>query len=46
MDADGADIRLSLHNLECALLADSPTGQEKIGRLEAVFAELERTVRP
>ena len=45
-DAEGADVRLSLQNLECALLADSPTGEEKIDRLEAAFAELERTVRP
>jgi hypothetical protein len=44
--ADGADAELALHNLECTILADSPKGEEKIDRLEAAFAELERTVRP
>jgi hypothetical protein len=44
--ADGADAELALHNLECTILADSPTGEEKIDRLEAAVAELERTVRP
>jgi hypothetical protein len=44
--ADGADAELALHNLECTLLADSPAAEERIDRLEAAFAELERTVRP
>lgn len=44
--ADGADAELALHNLTCTILADSPTGEEKIDRLEAAFAELERTTRP
>ncbi len=44
--ADGADVELALHNLTCTLLADSPTGEEKIDKLEAAFAALERTTRP
>jgi hypothetical protein len=44
--ADGADVELALHNLTCTLLADSPTGERKIDKLEAAFAELERTTRP
>lgn len=44
--ADGADAELALHNLECTILADSPTGEERIDKLEAAFAELERTTRP
>jgi hypothetical protein len=44
--ADGADAELALHNLTCTILADSPTGEEKIDKLEAAFAELERTTRP
>jgi hypothetical protein len=43
---DGADAELALHNLTCTILADSPTGEEKIDKLEAAFAELERTARP
>jgi hypothetical protein len=43
--ADGADV-FALHNLTCTLLADSPTGEKKIDKLEAAFAELERTTRP
>jgi hypothetical protein len=44
--ADGADVELALHNVTCTLLADSPTGEEKIDKLEAAFAELARTTRP
>jgi hypothetical protein len=44
--ADGADAELALHNVVCTILADSPTGEEKVDRLEAAFAALEHTVRP
>lgn len=43
--ADGADAQLELHNLTCTILTDSPTGEATIDKLEAAFAELERTVR-
>lgn len=43
--ADGADAELSLANVECVLLADSPDAETKIDRLEEAFAELERTIR-
>ena len=44
--ADGADAELVLQNLECTIFADSPTGEEKIDKLEAAFAELQRAIRP
>ena len=43
---DGADAELRLRNLTCTILTDSPTGEVKIDRLEAAFAELERAIRP
>ncbi len=44
--ADGADAELTLENLVCTIFTDSPTGEEKIDRLEQAFAELERELRP
>ena len=44
--ADGADAGLELQNLECTIFLDRPNGDEQIDKLEAAFAELERTVRP
>lgn len=44
--ADGADAELALENLTCTIFTDSPTGEEKIDKLEAAFAELERAIRP
>ena len=42
---DGGDAQLELHNLTCTILADSPAREATIDRLEAVFAELQRTAR-
>jgi hypothetical protein len=42
---DGGDAELLLRNLTCTIFTDSPTGEEKIDRLEAAFAELERATR-
>jgi hypothetical protein len=44
--ADGADAELTLENLVCTIVTDSPTGESKIDRLEQAFAELEREIRP
>lgn len=43
---DGADAELVLQNLECTVFTDSPTGEEKIDKLEAAFGELQRVIRP
>jgi hypothetical protein len=43
---DGGDAQVELHNFTCAILADSPSREATIARLEAAFAELERTARP
>jgi hypothetical protein len=43
---DGGDAELRLANLTCTILADSPTGEEKIDRMEAAFDELQRAIRP
>ena len=43
---DGGDAELRLANLTCMILADSPTGEERIDRLEAAFDELQRAIRP
>ncbi len=44
--ADGADAELALANVTCTIFTDSPTGEEKIDRLETAFDELERAIRP
>jgi hypothetical protein len=44
--ADGADAQLSLANVECAILADSPRGEVKIDRLERAFNQLKRAIQP
>jgi hypothetical protein len=44
-ETDGADAELRLENLTCTILADSPTGEEKIDPLERAFAELARSIR-
>jgi hypothetical protein len=43
---EGADAELVLQNLECTIFTDSPTGEEKIGRLEAAFEELRSEIQP
>jgi hypothetical protein len=43
---EGADAELALENLECTIFTDSPTGEEKIDRLEAAFDELEQAIHP
>jgi len=43
---DGGDAELRLENLQCTILADSPSGEEKVNRLEGAFEELERAIRP
>ena len=44
--ADGADAELALQNVVCTIFTDSPTGEEKIAKLEAAFEELERAIHP
>jgi pyruvate-formate lyase-activating enzyme len=43
---EGADAELVLENLDCTIFTDSPTGEEKIDRLEAAFEELQREIQP